>query len=255
MTLSSPVPDQIPPHSPLTKGGRGDFPMTTLNVLTGLAFVDSFFPNGGFAHSFGLETAVAEGRVRGASDVSGYLAGLIRDGVGSCDGVALAVAHGAVVNGDVHLLVEVDLELDAFKLAREAREGSRLMGRRYAESGAERFPNSAVARFHARIQRGDTPGHAAVAMGAVLATCGWSCRDAVAAGLYQGAVGWVSAAVRLLPMGQREGQRVLHELLPVIDEAVRDAEDADVDGMRSWTPLHDIRAMRHARQDVRLFRS
>ncbi len=229
--------------------------MTTLNVLQGLSFVDSFFPGGGFAHSFGLETAVAEGRVTGASDLTAYLLALMRDGAGRLDAVALAAAHRAAADGALDALIEADLELDAFKLAREVREGSRLMGRRYLERGAECFPQAPVARLDEAVRRAAAPGHAAPALGAVLAACGWSRRDAVAAGLYQGAVGWVSAALRLLPRGQRDGQRVLGALLPVIADAARDAEDASLGAMRSWTPLHDIRAMRHARQDVRLFRS
>lgn len=229
--------------------------MTTLNVLQGLAFVDAFFPGGGFAHSFGLETAVAEGRVTGASDLSEYLVALMRDGAGRLDAVALAVAHRAAADGAVDALIEADLELDAFKLAREVREGSRLMGRRSLERGAECFPHAPVARLDEAVRRGASPGHAAVALGAVLAACGWTRRDAVAAGLYQSAVGWVSAALRLVSMGQREGQRVLGALLPVIDAASRDAEGASLDGLRSWTPLHDIRAMRHERQAIRLFRS
>jgi len=229
--------------------------MTTLNVLQGLSFVDSFFPGGGFAHSFGLETAVAEGRVTGAFDLSAYLVALMRDGAGRLDAVALAAAHRAAADGAVDALIEADLELDAFKLAREVREGSRLMGRRYLERGAECFPQAPVARLDEMVRRGAAPGHAAPALGAVLAACGWTRRDAVAAGLYQSAAGWVSAALRLVPMGQREGQRVLGALLPVIDDAARDAEDASLGAMRSWTPLHDIRAMRHERQAIRLFRS
>lgn len=229
--------------------------MTTLNILQGLTFVDSFFPGGGFAHSFGLETAVAEGRVTNASDLSTYLVALMRDGAGRLDAVALAAAHRAAADHALDALIEADLELDAFKLAREAREGSRLMGRRYLERGSEWFPRAAVARLDESVRRGAAPGHSAVALGAVLAACGWTCRDAVAAGLYQSAVGWVSAALRLVPMGQREGQRVLGALLPVIDDAARDAADARPGAMRSWTPLHDIRAMRHERQTIRLFRS
>lgn len=234
---------------------EGGLMTSTLNVLQGLSFVDAFFPGGGFAHSFGLETAVAEGRVTNASDLSAYLVALMRDGAGRLDAVALAAAHRAAADGALDALIEADRELDAFKLVREVREGSCLMGRRYLERGAECFPGAPVADLDEAVRRGASPGHAAPALGAVLAACGWSRPDAVAAGLYQTAVGWVSAALRLLPMGQRDGQRVLHDLLPVIDEATRDACDTDLRAMAPWTPLHDIRAMRHERQAIRLFRS
>lgn len=226
-----------------------------LGWLQGMTFVDSFFPGGGFAHSFGLETAVAEGCVTGARDLTPYLAALIRDGAGRLDAVALGAAHRAAVGADIDALIRIDREVDAFKLASEVREGSRLLGRRLIEQGAKWFPDAPVVRWHEAVLGGASPGHAAPALGAVLAACGWCRRDAVAAGLYQSSVGWVSAALRLISMGQREGQRVLHELLPVIDAVSREACDLEMESMAPWTPLHDIRAMRHARQRVRLFRS
>lgn len=229
--------------------------MDALALLRGVAFVDGTYPSGGFAHSFGLETAVSEGRITSPDDLVGYVTHLLREGVGRGDAVALAVSHRAALDGDLDTVRAADQRLDALKAAREGRDGSRLVGRRYLEGGAERVPSSQAAAYWARVQTGNAPGHAAVALGVVLAACGWSRVDAVAAGLYQSASGWVSAAVRLCPIGQREGQRALHALLPLIGEIARRAADTTLDSMRPCTPLHDIRAMRHARQRVRLFRS
>lgn len=229
--------------------------MDLLALLRGVSFVDAAYPSGGFAHSFGLETAASEGRVRTADDLIDYLAHLLRDAMGRGDAVALAVAHRGVAAGDLAPALDADTRLNALKLARESRDGSRLIGRRYLEGGAERFPESEVAQYWEMARTGATPGHAAPALGAVLAACGWSRGDAVAAGLYQAAAGWVSAALRLLPLGQREGQRILHALLPAVAEVATEAQDATLDAMRPWAPLHEIRAMRHARQRVRLFRS
>jgi urease accessory protein len=224
-------------------------------MLHGLALVDAFFPHGGFAHSFGLETAVAEGRVTNADELAAYLGHLLHDGAAACDAVAVAAAHRAIDHADVAALITVDWNLEAFKVAREAREGSRMMGRRYLEWGMLCVPTAALTHYEAAVQQGDAPGHAATALGGVLAACGWPRQDAVGAALYQTAVGWVSAALRLVSVGQRGGQRVLASLLPVIESAAREAESCDVGAMRSWTPVHDIRMIRHERQSTRLFRS
>ncbi|HET8760563.1 MAG TPA: urease accessory UreF family protein, partial [Nitrospiria bacterium] len=198
---------------------------------------------------------VADGRVRSEDDVAAYLGHLLRDGVATCDAVAVAAAHRALEQGDVASLVDVDWNLEAFKFAREAREGSRVMGRRYLEWGVLCAATEGLRQYEAAIRHGDAPGHAATALGSVLAACGWSRQDAIGAALYQTAVGWVSAAIRLMPVGQRGGQRVLASLLPVIESAAREAESGDVGSMRSWTPMHDIRMIRHERQPTRLFRS
>ncbi|MES4785871.1 MAG: urease accessory protein UreF, partial [Nitrospiraceae bacterium] len=71
--------------------------------------------------------------------------------------------------------------------------------------------------------------------------------------LYQSAVGLVSAALKLLPIGQREAQQLLHEWTPLIEELRRRAVSQNL--MMSWTPVEDIYAMNHSRLATRLFRS
>jgi urease accessory protein len=92
-----------------------------------------------------------------------------------------------------------------------------------------------------------------VSIGLTLAACGWSRQDAVAAFLYQTAQGFVSAAMKLLPVGQQEGQRFLDQWGPLIAELGRLTKPQE--GLASWSPVQDIYAMRHARLESRLFRS
>jgi len=75
----------------------------------------------------------------------------------------------------------------------------------------------------------------------------------VAAFLYHTAVGFVSASVKLLPIGQREGQRLLARWMPLIVEVSRRVEHEKIP--TSWSPVQDIYSMRHAQLGTRLFRS
>jgi urease accessory protein len=68
-------------------------------------------------------------------------------------------------------------------------------------------------------------------------------------------VGWVSASLKLLPIGQQEGQNLIHHLIPLLIEIQQEIEPLDLDAMTSWTPIHEIRAMRHSQLEVKLFRS
>ena len=71
--------------------------------------------------------------------------------------------------------------------------------------------------------------------------------------LYQTATGLMSAALKLLPIGQREGQRLLDGWMSVIAELSGQAQPDTT--MTSWSPVQDIYAMRHSRLESRLFRS
>jgi len=228
--------------------------MNTLSLVQGLRFVDSFFPSGGFAYSSGLEAAVQGGSVRDAADFSRYVEDLLRNGMGRREAVAVALAHEAVSKGTLRIALDADRELDAMKTGRESREASRQMGRQVIRIAAEQADGQSVLRdFLAAVETEMTPGHLAVSLGLVLAAAGWSREDAVAAYLYQAATGLVSAALKLLPIGQREGQRLLDGWMPLIEELSGEARPETA--MTSWSPIQDIYAMKHSRLTSRLFRS
>lgn len=216
--------------------------------------MDSFFPSGGFAYSSGLEAAVQGGAVRNAEDFSRYVEDMLRNGMGRREAVAVALAHDAVSNGVLQIAFDADRELDAMKTGRESRLASRQMGRQVIKIAAEQIDGQSILRdFHAAVEAERTPCHLAVSLGLALASSGWRREDAVAAYLYQAATGLMSAALKLLPIGQREGQRLLDGWMPLIAELSGHMQpDAT---MTSWSPLQDIYAMRHSRLESRLFRS
>ena len=68
-----------------------------------------------------------------------------------------------------------------------------------------------------------TPGHFPVVLGLTLADAGWDRGETIAAFCYQTAIGFVSAALKLLPIGQREGQHLLERWTPLFDECAKEA--------------------------------
>jgi urease accessory protein len=94
-----------------------------------------------------------------------------------------------------------------------------------------------------------------VAFGMAAGALGWEAEAAVTAFLYSTTALLVGAALRLLPMGQLEGQAVLWSLHPVIERVAREAAERPPDELWSFTPGLDIQGMLHERLDARLFRS
>jgi len=159
-----------------------------------------------------------------------------------------------VTKGMLRIALDADHELDAMKLGRDSRQASRQMGRQVIRIAAEQMEGHAILRdFLAAVEAERTPCHLAVSLGLALAAAGWSRKDAVAAYLYQTATGLMSAALKLLPIGQREGQRLLDGWMPLIAELSKQAQPETT--MTSWSPIQDIYAMRHSRLTSRLFRS
>ena len=228
--------------------------MNTLSLLIGLRFVDSFFPSGGYAFSSGLEAAVQGGAVRNAEDLSRYVVESLTAGMGEREAVAVGLAHEAYVCGVMETVFKADRELEAMKLGYESRTASRQMGRQVVRLAADQHTrHPLIEDYLAAVEAERTPGHLAVSLGLTLAAAGWSKENTIAALLYQTATGFVAAAMKLLPIGQREGQRLLESWLGVIERVSRNAAHQRV--LQSWSPVQDIYAMKHSRLESRLFRS
>jgi urease accessory protein len=228
--------------------------MNTRSLLTGFRFVDSFFPSGGYAFSSGLEAAVQGGAVRNAEDLSRYVVETLTTGLGEREAVAAGLAHDACVSGILDVALKADREVEAMKLGYESRTASRQMGRQVIRLAADQLTRRPLIEdYLAAVEAGRTPGHLAVSLGLTLAAAGWSKENTVAAFLYQTATGFVAAAMKLLPIGQREGQGLLESWIEVIERVSRNAVHQRV--LQSWSPVQDIYAMKHSRLESRLFRS
>lgn len=228
--------------------------MNTLAFLKGLRFVDSFFPSGGYAYSSGLEAAVQGGAVKSSEGLSRFVLESLTSGIGGREAVTTGLAHDAIVSGILEIALKADRELDAMKFGRESRVASRQMGRqviRLAAEQSDRHP--LIDDYLTAVDAEQAPGHVAVSVGLTLAAVGWSKEDTIAAFLYQTATGFVAAAMKLLPLGQREGQRLLEIWMPMIQQVGHHA--AEQRELSSWSPIQDIYAMRHSRLESRLFRS
>ena len=228
--------------------------METRALLEGLRFTDTFFPAGGYAFSSGLEAAIQGGAVKDSEQLARYVEDLLRGGMSRREVVVVKVANHAGAMGMVSEAITIDHELEAAKISRESRLASRQMGRQTIKIAADQLRGHAVlVEYHDAVEGKRTPGHLAVSFGLTMGACGWNGEETAAAFLYQTAVGCVSAAMRLSPVGQREGQRILGQWFPLIDRISREV-DARVP-MYSWSPIQDIYAMRHGQLEWRLFRS
>jgi len=229
--------------------------MDSARLLSLLHWSDSAFPTGGYAHSFGLEGYCQAGMVTDADGVERLLAALLEGSAGPCDATCAVASRLALRAGDLGACRGLDLTLEAMKPARELRQGSRQMGRQTLRISAALTRDPRLQDYLDDVDGGRAPGHHALAFGMVAGVHDWSAEETATALLYSTTALLVGAALRLLPLGQTEGQRLLARLHPVIARVARDAARRDVADLASFTPGLDIQGMRHERLDARLFRS
>ena len=231
--------------------------MTTPNeaLLALLQLGDGLFPVGGFAHSLGLETYAQDGRVRDRATLEAFVTAHLEGAAGPGDAVAVAVANRLAVACDVAGWSALDLRLDAMKAVPEFRAASRQMGRQTARVAAALVEDAVLASIARAIDDGLVPGHHAAVFGAAAGRLGAGAEAAAATYLYSTAALLVGAALRLLPLGQLDGQRVLAASRPRIATLAAAAARASAEDMWTFTPALELAGLRHASLEMRLFRS
>lgn len=221
-----------------------------------LQFLDGLFPSGAFAHSFGLETLVQEGWVGDEAEAMEWLTEIVEDSWAWSDGMAATQVWSA---GDRRNALEhaasVDAFLSASRASRESREGSLMIGRRILQEAARLLADPELVGYQSLVQGHPSLGNAAVVVSLIGLVRGWGETATLAGYAYFSVSGMVQALVRLIPLGQSSGQRLLHTLRPVAMAALDTVHGKSLEDMGSRMPLWEVAAMRHLVLYSRLFRS
>jgi urease accessory protein len=214
--------------------------------------VSPAYPVGAFSYSSGIEWAVEAGDIKDAATLRQWLAGMIGAGGGFCDAVIFVHTHRAVAaNDDAALRAAAELAA-ALVTSKERLLETTTQGRAFLEATRASWPCPALVRLDAVW-----PGAVALPV-AVAVTCAGhdiACEPALHAFLHAVAANWISAGVRLVPLGQTDGQRVLAALEGDIGACALRALATPLDEIGSCAVRADIAGMRHETQYTRLFRS
>ncbi len=224
--------------------------MESLRLIRTLQVVDSFFPVGAFAYSDGLEAAAARGRVRDAVTLCEWMDHFLNSVFVPCEGLGLVKCMHALKHGDLDTLCRVDEELTAIRPAAEVRAASTGVGKRVLGLYSAIYDEPATWKHVVLPQT-----NAAAAYAVVLFQCGLNERDGALAFGYNRLAGIVSAALRLISVGQQQGQTLLTKHLNLLPQAVDRILQRKDEPLRSFNPLLDIEQMNHRYVYSRLFRS
>jgi urease accessory protein len=223
--------------------------------LSLLQFSDGLFPAGAYAHSFGLEACVQSGEVRDAAGVEAFLYAYLEGSAAPTDAVAAVCARRAAAREDLASCLALDEMLDAMKPASELRDASRQMGRQTLRVATHLPCHPLLEQFGQSVAEEITSGHHPIVFGMIGGILNWDALEMTSAYLYSTSAALVGASLRLLPLGQLAGQRILWNARPLIATLAAKAQNKHEDDMWSFAPALEIASMRHALLDARLFRS
>jgi urease accessory protein len=222
------------------------------SLLRLTAWLSPTYPVGAYSFSHGLEAAGEAGLLETPAALQAWLERLLLDGAGVSDGAFLAHAHAAAGEADDDALQAVHELALAFQPSAELALESQAQGRAFLRQTRAAWPCADLDRL-----AGMTGGHVAypVAVGAAAAGHGVPLDATLTAYLGAFAGNLVSAALRILPIGQNAGQTVLAELTPSIEAAARAARVTALEDVATAVPHAEILSIAHETQYTRLFRS
>ncbi len=228
----------------------GGSPSASLAAMLRLA--DSALPSGAFSHSFGLENAVAVGRVRDEATLFAWLDGYLVDAWATLDGAALMFAMRDGVDAR-----DLDAIVTAATSAPQIRDANRRIALAACDTlGAMGCAGDQLRAYRDDVVAGDAAGIASLAFALAYASLGVGWRDAFVACATSMLTPLAAVATRLIPLGQRATARVLWQTRTSIERALAEAETIlSPDDLCAQAIVQERDALQHRCLDGRLFAS
>ena len=222
------------------------------SALPLFAWLSPSFPVGSFAYSHGIEWAFEAGDVTDTKSAERWITDLIECGGPWSDAVLLASAHRATSAKEYAALVEVSEYASALAPSKERKLETMAQGAAFMSAVYAAWPNKQFEKIVAAI--GKEVAYP-VAVGVASAAHEISLRVTLESYLLAVVSNFVSAAVRLIPLGQTDGTKIVARLTPLVRDVAARAEKSTLEDVGGAAIRSDIASMKHETQYSRLFRS
>lgn len=216
---------------------------------------DSTLPIGGFSHSAGLETYVQHKLVNNKATAIAFITEMLSRNLQYTDAAFVSLLYDAAAKNDLNEMIELDKECTAVKLPIEMRQASKKLGTRLLKVFEPFSKSNLIHTYHHKVILQQTAGNYCIAFGAIAQSLHISKLDALLGFYYNAAAGFVTNSVKLVPLGQQDGQEILFSLLPTIQQLAAQTAEVDKDMLGLCCTGFDIRSMQHEQLYSRLYMS
>jgi len=225
------------------------------SLIKVLHITDPTLPIGGFSHSNGLETYVQQNLVNSPSTVQEFVESMLKNNYKYNDGLAVKLAYDFTAEKNLDEILKLNNECHALKAPREIREGSQKLGTRLIKIYVALLDDPFLNELSNHLEKKKIEGHYAVMFGMVTSILKIDLEKAVCAFLYNAALGMVTNAVKLVPLGQTDGQQIIFNLQGLIEKLTLETLELDRDLLGVCNTALDIKCMQHEHLYSRLYMS
>ena len=227
---------------------------TTINEISLLQLSDSFFPTGSYTTSNGLEALFYKNRIKNPNELRDLIQVYLEQQIGPADCTALGNSYKYIQMSDLPKMLEVDQTLFSMKLVKEIRDASCRAGTQLLKCLNSFITNSKLLDLYLEaINKRQASGVYPVALAIASKTLNIPKNKTGLMMLYSFSVSVVGAGLRLGLVQHFEGQRIIHELKPIILEVVKSNIDRPLESMWQFVPDIDIIQIQHERMSSKMF--
>lgn len=215
--------------------------MDEIQLLQMLQVCDSLFPIGAFTLSNGMETLVQKGDLKTARDVYLYIRNYLKILPYNELGLAALAAKAA----SDEEIISLDQRMSASRGPYELRMGSKRLCQRFLKTEDQIQVLDNLSRYARLIKEQHLTGCYGIAVGLYVKDHGIDLEKALVMYAYSLISAMVVGAVKLIPLSQMDGQRILNELFPEIEKAAGTAVECKKADIGIGGPGFDISSMEH----------
>ncbi|GAA3649554.1 urease accessory protein UreF [Flavivirga jejuensis] len=227
----------------------------TQALLHLLHICDPMLPIGGFSHSYGLETYTQQEIIKSPEQVLNFLRDMLTHTVLPNDASFISLTYDACETNNWSEIIALDALCHASKLPMEIRKASQKLGIRLTKIFAPLISSELTNKTQAAIKSKELFGHYSILYGVFAHQLNIKKEDAIQGYFYNTAIGFITNAVKLIPLSQDTGQQLIYKLLPLIAELSKKALHPDLDKLGISSVGLDIRSMEHEKLYSRLYMS
>jgi urease accessory protein len=210
---------------------------TDSKLITVMQWLSPAFPIGGFAYSHGLEWAINKGYVSNREELQNWISDLLEYG---------SLKNDAIL---IKLVLQGSDPKEINELAMALCPASERLSETQLQGGA--FCKIMREVWSLEIDELTLP----IALALAAKNESIDQNLVVPAYLHSFCSNLISVAMRLIPIGQTDGQKTLRELSPLISDSVRSVAKSDKDDLGSACFLSDVSAMQHEYLQPRVFKT